>query len=94
MVVLSAGVALAASPIVGTDSGEQIKGARHSEEIRGLGGADEITDGLSRDIVYGGKGARITSSAYGGDPSVDRFYGGAGEDTIQCRATSPLPRTG
>ena len=84
MVVLSAGVALAASPIVGTDSGEQIKGTRHSEEIRGLGGADEITDGLSRDIVYGGKG-KDNIIGYGGDTSVDRFYGKAGDDTIQSR---------
>jgi hypothetical protein len=84
VVLLSAGVALAASPIVGTEKGEQIKGTRHSEEIRGLGGADEITDGLSTDVVYGGKGAD-NLIGYGGDTSVDRFYGGAGEDTVQSR---------
>ncbi len=84
MVVLSAGVALAASPIVGTDSGEQIKGTRHSEEIRGLGGADEITDGFGTDIVYGGKG-KDNLIGYGGDTSVDGFNGGAGGDTIQSR---------
>jgi RTX calcium-binding nonapeptide repeat (4 copies) len=84
MVVLSAGVALAASPIVGTDSGEQIKGTRHSEEIKGLGGADEITDGLGTDIVYGGKG-KDNLIGYGGDTSVDGFNGGAGDDTIQSR---------
>ena len=84
MVVLSAGVALAASPIVGTDSGEQIKGTRHAEEIRGLGGADEITDGLGTDIVYGGKG-KDNLIGYGGDTSVDGFKGGAGDNTIQSR---------
>ena len=84
VVLFSAGVALAASPIVGTDSGEQIKGTRHSEEIRGLGGADEITDGLNGDIVYGGTGKDDLIS-YGGDTSVDRFYGGAGDDTVQSR---------
>ena len=84
MMVLSVGVALAASPIVGTDSGEQIKGTRHSEEIRGLGGADEITDGLGTDIVYGGKG-KDNLIGYGGDTSVDGFNGGAGDDTIQSR---------
>jgi Ca2+-binding RTX toxin-like protein len=84
MVWLSAGVALAASPIVGTDSGEQIKGTRHSEEIRGLGGADEITDGLGTDVVYGGSG-KDNLIGYGGDTSVDRFYGKAGDDTIQSR---------
>jgi len=40
MVVLSAGAALAASPIIGTDSGEQIMGTKKAEEIRGLGGRD------------------------------------------------------
>jgi Ca2+-binding RTX toxin-like protein len=86
MVLLSAGLAVAASsPIIfGTDSGEQIKGTRHSEEIRGLGGADEITDGLGTDVVYGGKGAD-NLIGYGGDTSVDRFYGRAGDDTIQSR---------
>jgi Ca2+-binding RTX toxin-like protein len=84
MVVLFAGVALAASPIVGTDSGEQIKGTRHSEEIKGLGGADEITDGLGTDVVYGGKG-KDNLIGYGGDTTVDRFYGGARDDTVQSR---------
>jgi hypothetical protein len=84
VVLFSAGVALAASPIVGTDSGEQIKGTRHSEEIRGLGGADEITDGLGSDVVYGGKG-KDNLIGYGGDTSMDRFYGGAGDDTLQSR---------
>jgi Ca2+-binding RTX toxin-like protein len=84
MVVPSAGVALAASPIIGTEKGEQIKGTRHSDEIRGLGGADEITDGLGRDIVYGGTG-KDNLIGYGGDTSVDRFYGGARDDTVQSR---------
>jgi Ca2+-binding RTX toxin-like protein len=84
MVVLSAGVAVAASPIIGTDSGEQIKGTRHAEEIRGLGGDDEITDGLGKDLVYGDDGAD-NLIGYGGDTSVDRFYGRAGDDTIQSR---------
>ena len=86
MVLLSAGVAVAASsPIIfGTEKGEQIKGTRHSEEIRGLGGADEITDGFGTDIVYGGKG-KDNLIGYGGDTSVDGFKGGAGDDTIQSR---------
>src|SRR5215210_1063745 len=84
MVVLSAGVALAASPllITGTDAAEQIKGTKKPEEIRGLGGSDEITDGLGGDLVYGGKGAD-NLIGYGGDTSVDRFYGGGGNDLIQ-----------
>jgi Ca2+-binding RTX toxin-like protein len=70
--------------IEGTDSGEQITGTRHSEEIHGLGGDDEITDGLGKDVVYGDEGAD-NLIGYGGDTSVDLFYGGAGDDTVQSR---------
>lgn len=82
MVILSAGVALAASPIIGTDRDEQLIGTNKAEEIRGLGGEDEITDGLGADVVVGGKGSD-NLIGYGGDTSVDRFSGGAGKDTIQ-----------
>ena len=85
VVLLSAGTALAALPrIVGTNSGEQINGTRNAEEIRGLGGPDEITDGLGRDLVYGGAG-EDNLIGYGGDISVDRFYGGRGSDTLHTR---------
>jgi Ca2+-binding RTX toxin-like protein len=85
MVVLSAGVALAASPlIIGTNGDDRIKGTSRAEEIRGLRGSDEITDGLGRDLVYGGAGGD-NLIGYGGDTSVDRFYGGAGGDIIQSR---------
>jgi aryl-alcohol dehydrogenase-like predicted oxidoreductase len=56
MVLLSAGAVLAASPIIGTDRDEQIRGTRHAEEIRHLGGDEEIVDGLGKDLVIGGKG--------------------------------------
>jgi hypothetical protein len=83
VVFLSAGPALAALPlIVGTNAGERITGTKNAEEIRGLGGADEITDGLGKDLVYGGKGAD-NLIGYGGDTSVDRFYGGGGNDLVQ-----------
>ena len=82
---LSAAPALAALPlIVGTDAGERITGTRNAEEIRGRGGSDEITDGLGRDLVYGGKGSD-NLIGYGGDTSVDRFYGGHGNDVVQSR---------
>src|SRR5215212_7473111 len=86
MMVLSAGVALAASPLVitGTEAGEQIKGTKAAETIYGLGGSDEITDGLGRDLVYGGTGAD-NLIGYGGDTSLDRFYGGRGNDIVQSR---------
>jgi Ca2+-binding RTX toxin-like protein len=82
---LAAGSALAALPlIVGTDHAEQIKGTNNTEEIRGLGGSDEIVDGRGRDAVYGGGGAD-NLIGYGGDTSMDRFFGGGGNDTVQSR---------
>jgi Ca2+-binding RTX toxin-like protein len=85
LVLLSAGTALAASPlIVGTNSGEQINGTSNAEEIRGLEGSDEISDGLGADSVYGGIGGdNLIGTA--SDTSVDRFYGGSGEDIFQPR---------
>ncbi len=85
LVLLSAGIALAALPlIVGTNSGEQINGTRNAEEIRGLEGSDEISDGLGADLVYGGIGGD-NLIGIASDTSVDRFYGGSGEDIIQPR---------
>jgi Ca2+-binding RTX toxin-like protein len=85
VVFLSAGPASAALPlIVGTSAGEQIMGTSHAEQIRGLGGSDEISDGLGRDLVYGGMGAD-NLIGYGGDTSVDSFYGGRGNDIFQPR---------
>src|SRR5215218_248117 len=86
IVVLSAGTALAASALIsGTNAGEQITGTNNAEEIRGLGGSDEITDGLGKDLVYGGRGGD-NLIGYGGDTSLDRFYGGPGHDLVQSSA--------
>lgn len=85
MVVLSAGAALAVSPLItGTNGDDRIKGTSRAEEISGLKGDDEIVDGFGADTVYGKPGVDNLIS-YGGDTSVDRFYGGAGGDTIQSR---------
>jgi len=85
VVFLSAGPALAASHlIVGTNSGEQITGTKKAEEIRGLGGSDEITDGLGKDLAFGGPGGD-NLIGYGGDRSVDHFYGRRGNDIVQSR---------
>jgi Ca2+-binding RTX toxin-like protein len=85
MVTLSSGVALAASALItGTNGDDRIKGTSRAEEISGLKGDDEIVDGRGADIVYGGAGAD-NLIGYGGDTSVDRFYGGAGRDIIQSR---------
>ena len=85
VVLLFAGTALAALPrIVGTSSGEQINGTRNAEEIRGLEGSDEISDGLGADLIYGGTGDDNLIGTPS-DTSVDRFYGGSGEDIFQPR---------
>jgi len=85
VVLLSAGPALAALPlIVGTNAAERITGTKNAEEIRGLGGSDEISDGLGKDLVYGGRGGDNLLGT-GGDRSVDRFYGGRGNDIVQSR---------
>jgi len=85
VVFLAAGPALAALPVIfGTDHAEQIKGTRNAEEIRGLGGSDEIVDGRGKDAVHGGGGADDLIG-YGGDASLDRFYAGSGNDTVQSR---------
>ena len=85
VVLLCAGTALAALPrIVGTNSGEQINGTSNAEEIRGLEGSDEISDGLGADLIYGGTGDdNLIGTA--SDTSVDRYYGGSGEDIFQPR---------
>ncbi len=70
--------------IVGTNSGERISSTRNAEEIRGRGGADEIADGLSKDLIYGGAGGDNLIGT-GGDTSLDRFYGERGKDIIQSR---------
>ena len=85
VILLSAGPALAALPlIVGTNAGERITGTKNAEEIRALGGSDEITDGLGGDLVYGNRGGD-NLIGYGGDTSLDRFYGGRGNDIVQSR---------
>jgi Ca2+-binding RTX toxin-like protein len=83
VVLLSTGPALAALPlIVGTNVAERLTGTKNAEEIRGLGGRDEISDGLGGDLVYGGRG-EDNLFGYGADTSVDRFYGGGGNDIVQ-----------
>ena len=83
--VLSAGPTLAALPLIaGTNAGERIAGTIRAEEIRGLAGSDEITDAFGKDLVYGGtRGDSLIG--YGGDTSVDRFYGRRGNDIVQSR---------
>ena len=39
---------------------------------------------MGKDFVYGGEGSD-NLIGYGGDTYVDRFFGGAGDDTVQSR---------
>jgi Ca2+-binding RTX toxin-like protein len=83
MVMLSAGAAFAASPVLtGTNGDDQLKGTGKGEEIRGLRGEDEIVDGLGKDVVYGGADSD-NLIGYGGDTSSDSFRGATGGDIIQ-----------
>src|ERR671918_3137198 len=94
VVLLSAGTALAALPlIVGTNSGEQINGTSIAEEIRGLEGSDEISDGLGADLIYGGTGEDNLIGTPS-DTSVDRFYGGSGGGVFQPRGGPAPPGRG
>src|SRR5215211_3350050 len=76
MVAFSSGVALAAyeHSITGTDHTDILSGTKQAERISGLGGGDQITGGGSDNLI-----------GQGGDASVDRFYGGRGDDIVQPR---------
>ncbi|HET7271055.1 MAG TPA: hypothetical protein VFI90_08195 [Rubrobacter sp.] len=87
--------------ITGTDHTDILSGTRQSEQISGLGGGDqinggggtdlvrgglgrdELSDGLGQDTVYGGAG--VDNLIGYGDTSVDHFYAGSGDDTLQPR---------
>lgn len=101
MVTFSSGVALAAYAITGTGHTDILSGTGQAEQISGLGGGDqinggggtdlvkgglgpdELSDGLGRDTVYGGVG--VDNVIGYGDTSVDYFYAGGGDDTVQSR---------
>ena len=99
VVVISAGVALAANP--GTSSDDILEGTERAEEIRGKGGDDRVNGMGGDDVVRGGSGrdeitgGRGTDRVHGGkgrdniigyaDKDLDRFYGGKGRDVVQAR---------
>src|SRR5215217_6826082 len=86
VVLLCAGTALAALPlIVGSNSAEQINGTKNAEEIRALEGSDEISEGLGAELVYAGIIGADNLIGTASDTSVDRFYGGSGDDIFQPR---------
>jgi len=73
-----------AEQISGLGGGDQINGGGGADLVEGGQGADELGDGLGKDTVYGGIGAD-NMIGQGGDPAVDQFKAGAGNDTVQSR---------
>jgi Ca2+-binding RTX toxin-like protein len=72
-----------AEQISGLGGGDQINGGGGADLIKGGLGRDELSDGLGRDTVYGGAG--VDNLIAYGDTSVDYFYAGGGDDTVQSR---------
>lgn len=68
--------------ILGTDSGERIRGTAGRDVIVGNGGGDRIRSGGGRDVVCGGPGADRISAGRG----ADRVRGNAGFDLLRGRA--------
>ena len=72
-----------AEQISGLGGGDQINGGGGADLVKGGLGSDELSDGLGRDTVYGGAG--VDNLIGYGDTSVDYFYAGGGDDTVQSR---------
>jgi Ca2+-binding RTX toxin-like protein len=72
-----------AEQISGLGGGDQINGGGGADLVRGDLGSDELSDGRGQDTVYGGAG--VDNLIGYGDTSVDYFYGGGGDDTVQSR---------
>jgi RTX calcium-binding nonapeptide repeat (4 copies) len=72
-----------AEQISGLGGGDQINGGGGSDLVEGGMGPDELSDGLGQDTVYGGAG--VDNVIGYGDSSVDNFYAGGGDDTVQSR---------
>ena len=79
--------------LVGDDHGQRLAGNKGNDTIIGGGardaiygmlGRDEITGGPRRDILDGGKGDDVFHTA---DGTLDRVWGGNGEDTAVDRDT-------
>jgi len=100
MVILSAGVAVAAS-LTGTEDRDVLDGTGRNETISGLGGGDTLNGFGGSDQVKGGEGVDELSGGVGADeaygnwgddflidgPDDDRdlLYGGSGRDNVQAR---------
>ena len=71
-----------AEQISGLGGGDQINGGGGTDLVKGGKGSDELGDGLGKDTVYGGSG-KDNLIGQGGDTSVDHFYAGGDNDTLQ-----------
>jgi Ca2+-binding RTX toxin-like protein len=78
MVVLSAGVAVAADITRGTEDRDVLDGSGKNETISGFGGPDTLDGAGGRDTVKGGDGG----DEAGGGTGADEVYGGPGDDYL------------
>jgi hypothetical protein len=101
VLVLTAGVALAADPIfcstnpcMGTDQDDDIRGTDNPETIDALGGNDEAFGAGGDDKVYGREGddPRLAGDAQGNEAldGSDEVYGGPGADSLYADGYSDL----
>jgi hypothetical protein len=76
----------ATATILGSDSGDVLKGTKGKDVISGFGGRDEISGLGGNDILCGGAGKDVLVGGGGrdrllGQGGTDRCTGGAGKDT-------------
>ena len=67
--------------LIGTESGDLIRGRAGSDVIRALGGDDCAVGGFGRDLLHGGEG----NDELSGNRGRDVIRGGDGDDVIHAR---------
>jgi Ca2+-binding RTX toxin-like protein len=75
--------------IIGTTTGESIRGGAGADRLCGLGGNDTIMGDLGDDQIDGGAGNDVLDGGFGDDviiggPGQDQIRGGLGNDSIQA----------
>lgn len=81
MLVVVGGVALAAN-WKGTNGPDTFNGTPNSDNLRGLAGDDRISGLGGADEIWGDSGDDILLDGQKVEKSVDRLYGGKGNDTL------------
>lgn len=106
-VVLTASLAAAADPIVGTLGDDHLRGGNGPDTVLGLAGDDRLAGNNGPDTVKGGRGDDIVSGGKGpdivkggrGDDIVwtgksgpgDKGYGGRGDDVVNNFGSGESP---